>query len=612
MPVISVHDKQFGPFVKEKEITIKRLIFILGWLCFYTSVTAQYYLRGEIRDGKDTPLQNVKIILHSTGYLHSSGVGGAFGIPSALPSDSISLSLDGYEPLSMRVNTSQYQKITMKMLPYMASLQKHYLLSLTTNPVLPSERKLFVADETYSALVENGFVKTEGDPVTGITPNVNRASYSNIRRFINMNSMVPEDAVRIEEMLNYFNFNYNEPGGDSIFSVRSQLSSCPWNDEHKLLFVQMSSKKLDMDNIPPSNLVFLIDVSGSMDMPNRLPLLKSAFRKLVANLRAVDTVSIVVYGGVTGIMLPPTSGEEKKKILQAIEDLAAGGFTPGEAGIRQAYRLAHNTFIEDGNNRVILATDGDFNVGISGEQELESLILSMKKGGIYLTCLGVGMGNYKDSKIEALAKKGNGNFAYLDDEKEGEKVLVKELTQTLYAVADNVSLNLHFNDTTISAYRLIGFDNKKTALEDSTSALEGGEIGSGHSMMAVFEIVPAKDQLKRGSEKYAQSLATVTIHYSLPGSKEVLRQQYECVNNYKPLPQLDPSFSFATSVCMFGGFLHSSPYLKSATWDDVINLARSSMDVNDPLCVDYLDMVLKARKIYEPSMRKKRRIKRKR
>ncbi len=590
---------------------IKRFIFILGWLCFYTPVSAQYYLRGEIRDGKNTPLQNVKIILHSTGYLHSSGLGGAFGIPTNLSSDSISLSLDGYESLSLKVNTSQYQKITMKMLPYMASLQKHFLLSLTTSPALSPERKLFVADETYSALVENGFVKTEGNPTTGITPNVNRASYSNIRRFINMNGMVPEDAVRIEEMLNYFNFNYNKPGGDSVFAVRSQLSSCPWDNNHKLLFVQMSSKKLNLEDIPPSNLVFLIDVSGSMDMPNRLPLLKSAFRKLVENLRSVDTVSIVVYGGVTGVMLPPTSGEEKKKILQVIEDLAAGGFTPGEAGIRQAYQLAHNTFIKDGNNRVILATDGDFNVGVSGEQELESLILSMKKGGIYLTCLGVGMGNYKDSKIEALAKKGSGNFAYLDDEKEGEKVLVKELTQTLYAVADNVSLNVHFNDSVISAYRLIGFDNKKSAIEDSTSVLEGGEIGSGHSMMAVFEIIPADDQLKQKPAEGDQQVATVVINYSPPGLKDVLKQRYECKNNYKPLPQLDPSYRFATSVCMLGGFLHSSPYLKNATWDDLINLTKSSMDMNDPLHVEYLDMVIKARKIYEPTMRKKRRVRRK-
>mgnify|MGYP003541889785 FL=1 len=586
---------------------IKQVALLIGWLCFYTTVTAQYYLRGEIKDGKDKPLQNVKIILHSTGYLHSSGIGGAFGIPSAQKTDSISLSLDGYEPLSLRVNTSEYQQITMKMLPYTASLQKHYLLSLTTSLKALSGRKLSVADETYSVLVENGFIQTDGNPVTGITPNVNRASYSNIRRFINMNSQVPEDAVRIEEMLNYFNFNYLEPGDDSTFTVRSQLSSCPWNSQNQLLFVQMASKKLNLKSIPPSNLVFLVDVSGSMDMPNRLPLLKSAFRKLVENLRPVDTVSIVVYGGVTGVMLPPTSGDKKEKILQAIEELAAGGFTPGEAGIRQAYRLAHNTFIKDGNNRVILATDGDFNVGVSGENELESLILKMKQGGIYLTCLGVGMGNYKDSKIEALAKKGNGNFAYLDDEKEGEKVLVKELTQTLYAVADNVSLNIHFNAEAIRSYRLIGFDNKRTALEDTTSALEGGEIGSGHSMIAVFEVTPGSSQATNRLPDEQQQLAAVTINYNLPGKKEQLMQVYECINNYKPLEQLDHYFSFATSVCMFGGFLHSSPYLKKATWDDVVNLTKASMDVSNPLHTEFFDMVVKAKKIYEPSKKRKRR-----
>ncbi|HRP30793.1 MAG TPA: von Willebrand factor type A domain-containing protein [Agriterribacter sp.] len=586
---------------------LKQAALIVGWLCFYSVVSAQYFLRGEIKDGNEKPLQNVKIVLHSTGYLHSSGVGGAFGILSTKKYDSISLSLDGYEPLSVRVNTSEYQKLTMKMLPYTASLQKNYLLSLTVAPNALISRKYAVADETYSVLVENGFVQTSGNPVTGITPNVNRASYSNIRRFINMNSLVPEDAVRIEEMLNYFNFNYMAPGGDSIFTVRSQLSSCPWNAENRLLFLQMASKKLDLNSIPPSNLVFLIDVSGSMDMPNRLPLLKSAFRNLVANLRAVDTVSIVVYGGVTGVMLPPTGGANKEKILQAIEDLVAGGFTPGEAGIRQAYRLANNTFIKNGNNRVILATDGDFNVGISGEKELESLILKMKQSGIYLTCLGVGMGNYKDSKIEALAKKGNGNFAYLDDEKEGEKVLVKELTQTLYAVADDVSLSVHFNDEFIGAYRLIGFDNTRAALEDTTSTLEGGEIGSGHSMIAVFEVIPEKgkpmNQIQRGNDL----LATLTIKFHLPGKPDVIRQVYDCENNFKPLNELDQYFSFVTSVCMFGGFLHSSPYLKNATWDNLITLTQSSMDSTNPLHVEFLDMVVKAKKIYKPSRKRQRR-----
>lgn len=586
---------------------LKQLAVLIQLLCIFKTVSAQYYLRGEIMDEKKNPLQNVRIVVHPTGYPHLSGLGGAFGITTSNKTDSLDLTLDGYEPLSLNVKTNEYQKIIMKMLPYTASMQKQYLVSFTTTLTGLTTRKMFVADETYSPLVENGFVKTDDNPVTGLTLNVNRASYSNIRRFINMNSPVPEDAVRIEEMLNYFNFNYSPPQGDSIFTVHSQVSSCPWNKENELLFVQVASKKLNLDNVPPSNLVFLIDVSGSMDMPNRLPLLKSSFRKLVQNLRPVDTVSIVVYGGVTGIMLPPTSGEQKEKILEAIEGLAAGGFTPGAAGIRQAYHLAHNTFIKGGNNRVILATDGDFNVGETGEKELETLITQMKQGGIYLTCLGVGMGNYKDSKIEILAKKGNGNFAYLDDEREGEKVLVKELTQTLYAVADNVFMNVSFNSDIVKEYRLIGFDNKRSALSDTTSLLEGGEIGSGHSVMAVFELYPVhkNDGVSKMPDK--NSIATVTINYCTPDNKKTMKQAYNCFYNYKQLDNLDSYFRFATSVCMFGGLLHNSPYLRDVSWDEALALTKGSMDITNPLQTEFFDLLTKGKKIYEPSKKRKKR-----
>lgn len=582
---------------------LKKIALLLSWLFSFVSVSAQYYLRGEIINEKNKPLQNVRIIMYSTRSIHSSGSGGAFGITTAQKSDSLDLSLDGYEPLSLRVNTTEYQKIVLKMLPYTASVQKQYLVSFTENVAGLNSRKMFVADETYSPLVENGFVKTDNNPVTGLTLNVNRASYSNIRRFINMNSPVPEDAVRIEEMLNYFNFNYAEPESDSLFAIRSQITSCPWNKDNQLLFIQAASKKLNLDKVPPSNLVFLVDVSGSMDMPNRLPLLKSSFRKLVENLRTIDTVSIVVYGGVTGIMLPPTGGNNKEKILDAIENLNAGGFTPGAAGIRQAYKLAHNSFIKGGNNRVILATDGDFNVGETGEKELEALITEMKQGGIYLTCLGVGMGNYKDSKIEILAKKGNGNFAYLDDEREGEKVLVKEFTQTLYAVADNVSMQVRFNKDCIKEYRLIGFDNKRSALSDTTSILEGGEIGSGHSVMAVFEVSPVAP----GGISTNNIVSTVTIHYCQPGKKESAKIEHKCVYNYKQLDAMDSHFRFATSVCMFGGLLHSSPYLKSASWDDVLLLTKNAMNINNPLETEFFDLVNKGKKIYEPNKKRKKR-----
>ena len=294
--------------------------------------------------------------------------------------------------------------------------------------------------------------------------------------------------VRIEEMLNYFNLNYTEPGKNELFAINTKLTSCPWNPSNQLFYIDLSAKKINLDALPPSHLVFLVDVSGSMDMANRLPLLKSAFRLLVNNLRAKDSVSIVVYGGITGTMLNTTSGAEKDKIIQAIDDLTPGGSTPGESGITLAYAIAKKHFIAGGNNRVILATDGDFNVGVKTEEELDELISRNRESGIYLTCLGVGMGNYKDSKIQTLARKGNGNFSYLDNFIEAQKVLMKEFSQTLYAVADDAYMNVEFNPNYVKAYRLLGFDNKMGAIKRlfGNRGRKGDRVG--YSMMGVFEI----------------------------------------------------------------------------------------------------------------------------
>ena len=486
------------------------IVFFLPTLSF-----AQYYIRGEVKDEKGNGLQNVKIILNSTGLPYSTGVGGAFGILTSKAADSLSLSLEGYEPFNIKVNSSKFVSIVMKMQPFAASLQKHSLLSVTGNMQAMSDKQWAAGDETYNTIIENSYIDVTRYPSTSMVLNVDRASYSNIRRFINMGSMVPPDGVRIEEMLNYFNINYANPPADSMFRVESSLSSCPWAPGNQLLFLQVNTKKINLDKVPPSNLVFLIDVSGSMDMPNRLPLLKSSFRKLVQNLRHIDTVSIVVYGSVVGVMLQPTSGDNKKKIYDAIEELDSGRIYSRGSRDSQAYRLAQSKYIKGGNNRVILATDGDFNVGQYNEKQLEEMITKQKQTGIYLTCLGVGMGNYKDSKIEVLAKKGNGNFAYLDNELEGEKVLVKEFTQTLYAVADDVYMNVEFNPDLVKAYRLIGFDNKRSALADSSSELEGGEIGSGHSMMAIFELEPTEEN-RAAMSVGAMSKQIAICAYPLP------------------------------------------------------------------------------------------------
>jgi Ca-activated chloride channel family protein len=418
---------------------------------------------------------------------------------------------------------------------------------------------------------------------------------------------VPPDAVRIEEMLNYFNEKYSEPEGGKLFSTKSVLTSCPWNAESQLLFININAKKLNLDTLPPSNLVFLIDISGSMDMPNRLPLLQSAFKLLVNNLRSKDSVTLVVYGGVTGVKLNTTSGAEKEKIIQAIDELQPGGFTPGESGIRLAYNVAQTHFIKGGNNRVILATDGDFNVGLKTEDELDELISQRKQSGIYLTCLGVGMGNYKDSKIQTLARKGNGNFAYLDNFMEAEKVLMTEFTQTLYAVADNVSINVDFNPAYVKEYRLIGFDNKVAALNDTMSVIEGGEIGSGHSMTVAFEIKPTnfnRDAVVR--EFSPGNIAEIKLQYKLPNDTTQRQFPASIPLLYKDFNSVDRSFRFSTAVIMLGSLLRSSTISKTINWNDLVLLTSQITDENDPQEKEFASLVKQGKILYSKQRKRKK------
>ena len=463
-------------------------------LFFFSAVAAhsQFYLRGSIRDDKNDPLQNAKIRLHSSGLQSFSAIDGSFGILTPKLYDSITVYMDGFEPQAIKVKADQWQHIILHVSPEAAFRNRPRLISFSKDEKRTKRFSPFTSDETYFKLVENEFVKADLYPNTGFSLNVNKAAYSNVRRFINMQSRVPPDAVRVEELINYFNLGYKEPTiSDSIFNVHSTFTDCPWNAKDRLLFLNISAKKLDLENKPPGNFVFLIDVSGSMDMPNRLPLLKEAFQLFIKNLRPVDRISIVTYGGTVGVWLQPTSGDEQEKISRSIEVLTAAGDTPGAAALEAAYKLAVANFIPGGNNRVILATDGDFNVGPVSEKALDELISRQRQTGVYLTCLGVGMGNFKDSKLQTLAKRGNGNYAYLDDLHEAEKVLVHELTETLYAVAEDAFINVKFDPSQVSAYRLIGFDNKKEAVLDDNSNLDGGEIGSGSSTMAIFQVTPA-------------------------------------------------------------------------------------------------------------------------
>lgn len=568
----------------------------------------QFYIRGEVKDESGNPLQNVNIVLNATGYVYHTGSYGSFGILTNRQTDTLTFFLDGYQKEKRVVSPDNYVTVRLKLMSASSSnIHRNKLASFTKGLNKDIQKQWFIGDETYASIIENRFINANKYPSTGMSLNIDRASYSNIRRFINTNTLVPPDAVRIEEMLNYFNETYSEPDDGKLFKTTSVLTGCPWNQDNQLLFINVNSKKLNLDTLPSSNLVFLIDISGSMDMPNRLPLLQSAFRLLVSNLRAKDTVTIVVYGGAVAVNLNPTSGADKEKILKVIDELTPGGSTPGESGIRLAYNIAQAHYIKGGNNRVILATDGDFNVGLKTEDELDELISQRRQSGIYLTCLGVGMGNYKDSKIQTLARKGNGNFAYLDNFQEAEKVLMTEFSQTLYAVADNVSMIVDFNADYVKEYRLIGFDNKVGALNDTTSMIEGGEVGSGHSMIVVFEISPTnfnKDAVER--DFMPGSIAEIKLQFKLPHDTTQKQHTASVPLSHSDFNSIDRSLQFSTAVIMFGSLLRSSPVTKSISWNDVILLATQTSDDKDPLQREFIALVKQAKTLYSKQKKKKK------
>jgi Ca-activated chloride channel family protein len=582
------------------------IAFCCAVLC---SASSQYYLRGIVHDENGKGLYNVHIHLYSKGnYPYYSGNTGAFGIPVSVPFDTLLLEFDGFQTLKCNIETGKFQSITLKMLPATATIAKHRLISITRDKQDAQHAGIFYnGGESYSSFTENGFVETSQFPRTGFSVNVDRASYSNIRRFLNIDTKTPTDAVRIEEMLNYFSFpNLNSDKARQDFTCGTQLTSCPWNSGNQLLVINLQAPSVNFMDVPPTNLIFLIDVSGSMEEANRLPLLKTAFKRLVDNLREQDTVAIVVYGGGVSIKLQPTSGAAKAVIKEAIEKLEADGETPGELAINVAYALAEKSFNRNANNRVILATDGDFNVGQTSEKELEDMVGRHRESGIFLTCIGVGMGNYKDSKLEALAKWGNGNFAYLDNAHEAEKVLITEFSKTIYAVATDCYASVLFNPSMVKQYRLIGFDNKTDAIQDTASVLEGGEVGTGHSLMAVFEIEPVHTVNDTAPNQWKDpAIANVKLQYRLPGQTSPHIQNFEVKNNFIDLTGAEKSVQFVTSVVMFGEFLRQSAYAKNYTLNDISQLAVSAIDRKDFAQVEFLDMIERAKKVYSNTKKKK-------
>ncbi|MCB9042034.1 MAG: von Willebrand factor type A domain-containing protein [Lewinellaceae bacterium] len=446
--------------------------------------------------------------------------------------------------------------------------------------------------EDYSVITENRFYEVTKEPLSTFSIDVDAASYSNMRRFLKNGQQPPKDAIRIEEMVNYFNYEYPEPEGEHPFEVITEISDCPWQPEHRLVHIGLQGKHIPMDELPASNLVFLIDVSGSMNADNKLPLLQSSFKLLTDQLREQDKVAIVVYAGAAGLVLEPTSGANKQKIKDAIGKLQAGGSTAGGAGIQLAYKVAKDNFVEGGNNRVILATDGDFNIGASSDAEMVRLIEQERESGVFLTVLGFGMGNYKDNKMQQLADKGNGNHAYIDDISEAKKVLVSEFGGTVFTIAKDVKLQIEFNPTKVKGYRLIGYENRVLNNEDfNDDKKDAGELGSGHTVTALYEIIPvgvesphlaSVDELKYQETKVvkdaarSKELCTIKLRYKKPDSVKSQPIDYPVLDKGMELDKSSDNFRWAAAVAEFGLLLRDSEFKGNATYAHAAKLARSA------------------------------------
>ena len=486
------------------------------------------------------------------------------------------------------------------------------LESITDSEAVPQEQNK-TADlntEEYSNIVENHFVKAKQEPLSTFSIDVDRAAYSNVRRFIQDGSLPPANAVRIEEMVNYFNYNYPQPENDDPFSINTEISSCPWNSEHKLVHIGLQGKKIETGNLPASNLVFLIDVSGSMEDANKLPLVQSSLKMLTDQLRDEDKVAIVVYAGSAGLVLPSTKGSDKETIKDAIDKLSAGGSTAGGEGILLAYKTAEKNFKKNGNNRIIIATDGDFNVGLSGDDELVNLIEEKRKSGIYLTVLGYGMGNYKDSKMQQLADKGNGNHAYIDNITEARKVLVNEFGGTLFTIAKDVKLQLEFNPQKVQSYRLIGYENRLLASEDfNDDKKDAGELGAGHTVTALYEIIPVGvndeyttkvDDLKYQDKQstnnnFSDELLTIKFRYKAPKSDVSKLITHPVLDNNISLESTSDNFKFSAAVAEFGLLLRNSSFKENASYTQTIQLVKDSKENDeDGYRAEFLQLVKSA------------------
>jgi Ca-activated chloride channel family protein len=475
--------------------------------------------------------------------------------------------------------------------------------------------------ESYAGISENGYRDPLQEPYSTFSIDVDNASYSNVRRFINLGQEVPADAVRIEEMINYFKYDYPEPNGEHPFSVYTETGVSPWNKNHYLLHVGLRAKNIDRSELPPSNLVFLLDVSGSMNYANKLPLLKSAFSLLLNELREEDRVAIVVYAGAAGVVLESTPGNKKEIIRQALDNLQAGGSTAGGAGLMLAYKIAEKNFIKGGNNRIILATDGDFNVGVSDNLSMEKLVEQKRGLGIYMTVLGFGMGNIKDDKMEIIADKGNGNYAYIDNIQEARRVLVQEFGGTLFTVAKDVKFQIEFNPANVKAYRLVGYENRLLADKDfNDDTKDAGEMGAGHTVTALYEIIPAgsdetcfatvdplryqgkgesrpAEEMRPSLKDAPRELCNIKLRYKEPDGLTSKLFSKTVGTDIKKAGETTDRFRFSAAVAEFGMILRDSKHRGNASVEDVVSLASGARGTDpDGYRAEFIRLVQSAKK----------------
>ncbi|MCQ4872911.1 MULTISPECIES: vWA domain-containing protein [Odoribacteraceae] len=594
--------------MKTKRLLQKILLILPLMISINIMTSAQKIeINGQvICNESKTPLPGVSVIIKNTAIGVVTNTSGKYTIQARV-GDYVQFSFIGYETKTVKVQKDSIVNVSLK--PALDQLEevvvtgyipkKKYTITgactqVSGSPIYRSRYPQPIHAEEYKNFNPNHFLLALDNPLSTFSIDVDQAAYSNVRRFINNGTLPPVDAVRTEEFLNYFTYDYPAPKGKHPVSITTEVSSAPWNSQHRLIHIGIKAKEIALENLPASNLVFLIDVSGSMYDQNKLPLLKSSMKLLVQQLRSQDQVAIVTYANNTKELLASTSGNEKTKIIEAIESLQASGGTAGGDGIQRAYKVAEKNFIKGGNNRIILATDGDFNIGISSPDELEKMIETKRATGIYLTVLGFGMGNYKDNRIQVLAEKGNGNHAYIDNLLEAKKVLVNEFGGTLFTVAKDVKIQVEFNPAHVQAYRLIGYESRMLEDKDfNDDTKDAGEMGSGHSVTALYEVIPVgvksnivgdidplKYQKVEKNEKRtltnSPELLTVKLRYKQPNALTSTKMEVAVLDTKTPLNKSSENFRFSAAVAGFGMLLQNSAYKNDLNFDHVIQLAKQA------------------------------------